>query len=129
MHIHTVFFWLWKTAGPEQIRQFENGLDLLTRDPNVLERQIGKPAATGRAVIDSSYDYGVILKFSDLASTMPTRPDRRISCSWKPVQACGARSRYMTSKIAPEGIEMRPWTVFSPVFLTGIQGQKRDLGL
>jgi hypothetical protein len=68
MHIHTVFFWLWKTCSPEQVRQFENGLDLLTRDANVLERQIGKPAATIRAVIDSSYDYGVILKFSDLAS-------------------------------------------------------------
>ncbi len=68
MHIHTVFFWLWKTTSPEQVRQFETGLDLLTRDPNVLERQIGKPAATSRAVIDSSYDYAVILKFSDLAS-------------------------------------------------------------
>ncbi|MGI9514513.1 MAG: Dabb family protein [Anderseniella sp.] len=68
MHIHTVFFWLWKTTSPEHLRQFENGLDLLTRDPNVLERQIGKPAATNRAVIDSSYDYGVVLKFSDLAS-------------------------------------------------------------
>ncbi|MEO1162059.1 MAG: Dabb family protein, partial [Pseudomonadota bacterium] len=65
--IHTVFFWLWKTTGPEQIRQFESGLDLLTRDPNVLERQIGKPAATDRAVIDSSYDYAAVLKFSDLA--------------------------------------------------------------
>ncbi len=68
MHVHTVFFWLWRSTSPEQIRQFEKGLDLLTRDPNVLERQIGKPAATRRAVIDSSYDYGVVLKFSDLAS-------------------------------------------------------------
>jgi hypothetical protein len=63
-----VFFWLWKTTGPEQIRQFEYGLDLLTRDPNVMERQIGKPAATARPVIESSYDYAVVLKFSDLAS-------------------------------------------------------------
>ncbi|NNJ75331.1 MAG: Dabb family protein [Anderseniella sp.] len=67
MHIHTAFFWLWKTSGPEQIRQFENGLDMLTHDPNVLERQVGKPAATSRPVIDSSYDYAVVLKFSGLA--------------------------------------------------------------
>jgi len=41
---------------------------MLTRDPNVLERRIGKPAATSRPVIDSSYDYGVVLMFADLAS-------------------------------------------------------------
>ena len=68
MHIHSVFFWLWKTTKPEQLRQFEKDLDMLTRDPNVLERRIGKPAATSRPVIDSSYDYGVVLMFADLAS-------------------------------------------------------------
>ncbi len=68
MHIHTVFFWLWKTLSDEQRRQFEQGLDLLTRDPNVLGRRIGKPATTSRPVIDSSYDYGVVLRFESLAA-------------------------------------------------------------
>ncbi len=68
MHIHTVFFWLWKTTSPEQLRQFEQGLKMLTRDSSVLERQIGKPAATSRPVVDSSYDFAVVLKFANLAS-------------------------------------------------------------
>lgn len=68
MHIHTVFFWLWKTQSEQQRQQFEQGLDLLTRDPNVLDRRIGKPASTSRHVIDSSFDYGVVLRFESLAS-------------------------------------------------------------
>lgn len=68
MHVHTVFFWLWQTLDTEDRRRFEEGLDLLTRDPNVRDRRIGKPAATNRAVIDSSYDYGVVLRFDTLAS-------------------------------------------------------------
>ena len=68
MHIHTVFFWLWKTLSKEQRRQFEQGLDLLTRDPNVLDRRIGTPAATSRPVIDSSYDYGIVLRFESLTA-------------------------------------------------------------
>lgn len=68
MHIHTVFFWLWKTLSDEQRRQFEQGLDLLTRDPNVLGRHIGRPVGTDRPVIDSSYDYGIVLRFDNLAA-------------------------------------------------------------
>jgi len=68
MHIHTVFFWLWKTASPTQRERFSAGLNLLTSDPNVMERQIGEPAATRRPVIDNSYDFGVVLKFRDLAA-------------------------------------------------------------
>lgn len=68
MHVHTVFFWLWKTISIEERTRFEHGLDLLTRDPNVRDRRIGKPAGTKRDVIDSSYDYGVVLRFEDLAA-------------------------------------------------------------
>lgn len=68
MHTHTVFFWLWKTLDEEQRRKFEHGLDLLTRDPNIRDRRIGKPASTERSVVDSSYDYGIVLQFDDLAA-------------------------------------------------------------
>lgn len=68
MHIHTVFFWLWKTLSDEEWQRFEQGLDLLTRDPNVLGRHIGKPAGTNRPVIDSSYDYCIVLHFDNLAA-------------------------------------------------------------
>lgn len=66
LHVHTVFFWLWKTISDEERRTFENGLDLLTRDPNVRDRRIGIPAATNRPVIDSSYDYAAVLRFDSL---------------------------------------------------------------
>lgn len=68
MHSHTVFFWLWKTIGDDERVQFEQGLAALTRDPNVLDRRIGKPAATDRPVIDTSYDYGMVLRFETLAA-------------------------------------------------------------
>jgi len=68
VHIHTVFFWLLDTLDDEQRMQFENGLDLLTRDPNVLDRRIGKPASTDRPVIVTSYDYGIVLRFGNLAA-------------------------------------------------------------
>lgn len=68
MHIHTVFFWLWKTISDDDRAQFERALAMLTSDPNVRDRRIGKPAATDRPVIDTSYDYGVVLRFDDLAA-------------------------------------------------------------
>ena len=68
MHIHSVYFWLWKSSGAEDRRTFEKGLDLLTSDPNVLQRHIGRPASTNRSVIDTSYDYGIILQFETLQS-------------------------------------------------------------
>jgi len=68
MHTHTVFFWLWKTLSVEKRRQFENGLDLLSRDPNVLDRRIGRPAETNRSVVDSSYDFCLIARFETLAA-------------------------------------------------------------
>lgn len=68
MHVHTVFFWLWKTTSDDERIRFEQGLAALTRDANVLDRRVGKPSATNRSVVDSSYDYGVVLCFRDLAA-------------------------------------------------------------
>lgn len=66
MHIHTVFFWLWRTAGSEQRNIFENGLKLLASDPNVISGNIGRPAPTDRYVVDNSYDYGLVLFFENI---------------------------------------------------------------
>ncbi|MEM9440214.1 MAG: Dabb family protein [Pseudomonadota bacterium] len=68
MHSHMVFFWLWGTISDHERGQFERSLVALTADPNVVERRIGKPSTTGRSVIDSSYDYGVVLRFETLAA-------------------------------------------------------------
>jgi hypothetical protein len=68
MHIHTVFFWLKDNVSPTQRQQFENGLDLLISDTNILDRKIGTPAATSRDVIDATYDYGIVLMFDSLAA-------------------------------------------------------------
>lgn len=66
LHIHTVFFWLWRTISDDDRARFEQELAALTRDPNVLDRRIGKPAVTHRPVIDSTYDYGIVLRFENL---------------------------------------------------------------
>jgi hypothetical protein len=63
-----VFFWLNETASVAERESFEIELDKLTRDAEVLERRGGKPASTNRDVIDSSYDYGISLCFTDLAA-------------------------------------------------------------
>ncbi len=68
MHIHTVFFWLRGDIDTASHKVFENGLDLLTRDPNIVARRIGRPAATDRPVIDSTYSYAIVLRFDNLAA-------------------------------------------------------------
>lgn len=68
MHVHIAFFWLDKNLSDADLKNFETGLDQLTRDPNIHDRRIGKPAQTDRPVIDTSYDYGITLQFRNLAA-------------------------------------------------------------
>jgi len=68
VHIHNVYFWLWNTISDEERERFEQELAALTRDPHVLDRCFGKPSSTDRPVIDSSYDYGVVLRFENRAA-------------------------------------------------------------
>ena len=68
MHTHTVFFWLRNDVNIEGRAAFQNGLDRLTREPHVLERRIGAPAQTRRDVVDSTFDYAIVLKFADLGA-------------------------------------------------------------
>ena len=65
MHIHTVFFWLKDNTDTSLCAAFEHGLDLLTRDPEVLKRSIGTSALTDREVMDSTHDYGIIVYFKN----------------------------------------------------------------
>ena len=68
MHIHTVFFWLKRNVSDVEREMFENELNKLTLDPEILRRLVGRPAETKREVIDSSYDFGISLSFENLAS-------------------------------------------------------------
>jgi hypothetical protein len=66
MHTHSVFFWLRKDLDESDQKTFTQGLDLLTREQHIRDRRIGRPAATHRDVVDSSYSYAIILRFDDL---------------------------------------------------------------
>src|SRR5262245_50836164 len=65
MHTHTVFFWLRGNLSDADHRAFQNGLDLLSRQPQIRDRRIGKPATTKRPVVDSTYSYAIVLSFDD----------------------------------------------------------------
>ncbi|MEP0323761.1 Dabb family protein [Bauldia litoralis] len=67
MHTHTVFFWLKDDVDESGSEAFWKGLDLLTREPHVRDRRIGKPAATSRDVVDSTYACAIVLRFDDLS--------------------------------------------------------------
>lgn len=68
MHVHTVFFWLSPDLDDAQRTQFERGVEALIDGTEVLESHFGKPAQTSRSVVDSSYDYGLVLGFESLAA-------------------------------------------------------------
>jgi hypothetical protein len=65
MHTHTVFFWLRDNLSDADHRAFQNGLDLLSRQPQIRDRRVGKPATTKRPVVDSTYSYAIVLSFDD----------------------------------------------------------------
>jgi hypothetical protein len=67
MLLHTVLFWLRPDLTAAEVATFEAGLASLTSIPTVRWSFIGKPAATRRPVIDSSYSYQLVVGFDDLA--------------------------------------------------------------
>ena len=66
MHTHTVFFWLKDGVDEAGHEAFRHGLDLLTKEPHIRDRRIGRPAATRRDVVDWSYSYAIVLSFDDI---------------------------------------------------------------
>lgn len=67
MFHHLVFFYLRKDLTPAQRSDFESKLRGLARIVSISSCDIGRPAAIERAVVDSSYDFGVMLLFKDKA--------------------------------------------------------------
>lgn len=65
MIIHNVYFWL---NGDADRGAFVEGMRLLITDSNIVHGYYGTPATTpARDVIDSSYDYAIVLLFDDVA--------------------------------------------------------------
>ena len=53
--IHHVYFWLKNPESVEDLKQLKEGLEKLSAVKTIKHFHIGKPAATRREVIDSSY--------------------------------------------------------------------------
>ena len=68
MLIHNVYFWLQPNLSDEDRSAFAKGLDHLVAKALADSGSYGKPADTQRAVVDNSYDYGLVLFFEDLAA-------------------------------------------------------------
>lgn len=67
MFTHCVFYWLKEDVSFADRAEFEKGLRIVTTIPSVVHGFAGTPAPTSRPVIDSSYSYGLVLVFRDLA--------------------------------------------------------------
>jgi hypothetical protein len=67
MFIHNVYFWLKDGASEADATALAQGLESLVHDPAARGGHYGVPAATEREVVDSSYDFGLVLVFEDQA--------------------------------------------------------------
>lgn len=69
MLVHVVFFWLKPGLSREQEAAFSAGLNTLLTIPGLLHGHVGPPAPTqARPVIDSTYSYGLLTAFKDVAA-------------------------------------------------------------
>ena len=67
MFVHCVYFWLKAGITSDEEKRFLEGAKSLTKIESVRKGWVGKPAATDRPVIDSSYSYGLVVVFEDMA--------------------------------------------------------------
>jgi hypothetical protein len=67
MFTHHVFFWLKNKGKVEDEAALLTGLKTLADIELKVNIHIGVPATTDRPVIDSSYDFSLLLIFRDLA--------------------------------------------------------------
>lgn len=65
MFVHCVYFWLKPDLTPAERDAFTQGVQNLLRIPDIKNGWVGKPAATSREVIDSSYDWALVVAFED----------------------------------------------------------------
>jgi hypothetical protein len=68
MFIHHVFFWLKEELSAADVQKFDTAVKSLLSITHLASGDVGKPAATNRPVIDSSYSYSLLLQFADEAS-------------------------------------------------------------
>jgi len=92
MHTHTVLFWAKDDLTAAERTEFQAGLCKLPTISWVRAAYIGRPSATKRSVVDSSYAFALTLRFDDLAGhdayqIDPIHDDFVARCSkyWKKV--------------------------------------------
>ncbi len=66
--IHHVYFWLKNPTSESDRQKLIEGLQKLSKVKTIKSFHIGKPAATNRDVIDTSYSVSWMLMFEDAAS-------------------------------------------------------------
>ncbi|MCU0378276.1 MAG: Dabb family protein [Bacteroidales bacterium] len=65
--IHHVFFWLKEPVTDDVRASFEAALRELVTIEVIIDYHLGRPAATNREVIDSSYSYSLLTIFESKA--------------------------------------------------------------
>lgn len=68
MFVHCVFFWLKPDLNDAGRARFLAGLRSLAQSPNAARVSVLRPARTPRDVVDSSYDYQLLIEFADKAA-------------------------------------------------------------
>lgn len=86
MFVHHVFFWLKEDLSSAEIDTFENTVKTLLTIDCVRFGDVGKPAATNRPVIDTTYSYSLLLVFEseadhDIYQSHPTHVTFVNTCS------------------------------------------------
>ena len=66
MFVHHVYFWLKNPASEADRKKLLEGLNSLKSIETIKQVHIGKPANTDRDVIDTSYDFSLLLIFDNL---------------------------------------------------------------
>ena len=68
MFIHSVYFWLANPESTDDQAALQAGLETLRGVETIHAVSIGTPAATRRSVIDHTYDFALMLTFTDEAA-------------------------------------------------------------
>lgn len=66
LFVHHVYFWMKDGKTEQDKKKLLEGLKTLKNVEVIKQVHIGKPASTNRDVIDTTYDYSLLLIFKDL---------------------------------------------------------------
>ena len=66
MLAHHVLFWLKPGATEEQKKFFKESLESLKSVETIVSIHVGTPAPIERAVVDTTYDFSLVIMFNDL---------------------------------------------------------------